>query len=99
MHGLGIAGLGCGRIKTPRGIEVLLHPEALLVESAETKLRGREPLLGGEIEPIRGIGQILRHPAPFGIALRDLVFSGGIALGCGRPQSDADRCGQLVDAR
>ncbi len=51
MQGLGIPGLARERVVAPRGLEVLLNSNALLVETAEPELGRRQSLLGGALEP------------------------------------------------
>ena len=99
MHGLGVAGLGGGDVEPARGVEVLLDPDALLVEAAEAELRRHEALAGGALEPGRGLGKILRNAAAFGEARRDLELGGGVAVGGGGAQAAAaDAGGQPVGA-
>ena len=68
VHRLGVAGFGGGDIEAAGGVEVLLHADALFVEAAEAELRRRQALVGGALEPRRGLGQVLRDAAAFGEA-------------------------------
>ena len=91
VHGLGIAGFGSREIEAARGFEVLLDAHALFIEAAEAELRRHEALLGGALEPFRGVREVLRHAAAFGEAHRDLEFGGRIALGGRGAQAAGDR--------
>ena len=83
---LGVALVGGLQIERARLVQVLLHALALLVKAAEAVLRGREAVIGGALEPLRGEFQIGRHAAAFGVAHADLVFGGRIAGGGGGAQ-------------
>ena len=76
MQRLGVAGFARGEIEVARGIEVLLDAQAFLVEAAEAELRRRQAVLGGAIEPVRRLGEVLRHATAFGKAHRDFVLCG-----------------------
>ena len=52
VHRLGIAAIGRSGVEPARGIEVLLHPHAFLIETAEAELGRCQTLLGGAIKPV-----------------------------------------------
>ena len=72
------------------------HAHALFVEAAEAELRWHEPLVGGALEPDRGLGQILRYAAAFGKARRDLELGGRVASTAAARSAAADAGGQPV---
>src|SRR5262249_61664767 len=80
-----------------RAVEILLDAQTLLVEPAEAELRRCETLPGRAFEPLRRGTEILRHPAAFGQAHRNLELGRRIALdgGCAKSGS-AHRGPQLV---
>jgi hypothetical protein len=76
-----------------------LYADTLFVEPAEAEDGGDQALLGGALEPDRGLRKVARNAAALGIAQRNFIFGGGIALRrCGPQAAAADARRQLVTA-
>src|SRR6202035_5517995 len=100
VHRLAVTLAGRGEIKVARGDEILFHPDAFFVKTAEAELRRRQALLGGAFEPQRRRLVAARHAVAIGEARADLVGGGRIAGergGAQRRSADAGR--QFVAGR
>src|SRR5262249_11008010 len=90
VQGLAISSFAGREVKATRGVEIFFYAHALLIKSTETKLGGRQTLLGSTLEPGRRLGHALGHTATIGESDRHLELSGRITFARGGAQRSSD---------
>jgi len=79
VHGLAVTLVGGGAVEIARSRKVLLHAETFFVQRPQPELRRDDALLGGDVEPARGLRIVDWAAAPVGEANSDLIGGRRIA--------------------